>query len=572
MTAAQPDASLETKRNMAVFLALYHYEHLRQCQRFGRAAHAVGGIHQATFNPEDFANGCDYVYVLKMHYFDTPFIEYFGAPVNTEGCYYHLGTYRRAADAAGKALGVIHEMGQGGHGDPSVSPLTQFVQTYDVVSMGFDQYHNEWAEAPATMMFDPAEEYHNTRWRTYLGGAYGYKQARNDKSFRSKPPVLSVSLRSVNHYMDAWNWDIKLMDSFCRWFSPIFVDAEETYPGELDALLPETEYLFYTAPYTKKSDFAKISNWMAQGGKTLVTHSYIPYTVDDGIEYQLDAARISKAEIPQLIKDYMQFPGGADTVIYRGENYSYADFLAEDIRSPFQTELTIAPEFAALTLDNNGIAGEAVAGDTVLGNVDVPQYWNWTPEGAEVLATVNGKPLVSRLQSADGSVIVYLHVRLNLLEDSMKQAVTTLIADTLDLPRLAKPTDKTALLHAYKLPEDGVTAAILWDKKALEARGYYAGYRPANEWSVDNRYNYNMPGADGAVRYIVPAPGDYRVYQFVAGKESVVTADEDLTITLALDNQLCDLFYVAPDTAQWQEKLEEIKAKRDVVRTNVGDI
>ena len=60
---------------------------------------------------------------MRLADFGTPFLEYFGSPVNTEGGFYHLGAYRRAADRAGKALGVIHELGQGGHGKPSVTPL-----------------------------------------------------------------------------------------------------------------------------------------------------------------------------------------------------------------------------------------------------------------------------------------------------------------------------------------------------------------------------------------------------------------------------------------------------------------
>ena len=573
MEAAQPNADITVKRNMVVFLALYHYEHLRQNQRYGRAAHAVGGIHQATYNPEDFANGGDFVWYSRMYYVGTPFIEYFGAPVNTEGAFYHLGTYRRAARASGKHLGVIHELGQGGHGNPSVSPLTQFVQTYDVISMGIDQYHNEWMEADAKQMMNPEDEYHNRRWRTFLGGAYGYKQARDDRAMRPNAPVLSITLRSVNHYMDAWNWDVKSMDSFCRYFSPIHVDAEESFPGELDALLPETKYLFYTAPYTRKQDFARISDWLAKGGRTLVTHSYIPYTADEGVEYQLNAASITQAPVPELIMSFMKFPGVTDTVIYRGENYSYADFLAKKILSPFQTQNVIAPEFSSVTLDENGISGEAAAGGRTLGKIEVPQYWNWTPEGGKVLATVAGKPLVTRLDRADGSVIVYLHVRLYLLDEPLRQAVTTLIADNLALPRLALPVAETpALLHAYQLPDTPASAAILWDRGALEERGFYAGYRPETQWTIENRYNYNMPGADGKVRYLVPEAGEYRVYQFVAGKETVVTADADRTVTLALENQLCDLFYVGKDTPEWREKLSQLKAKREVMRANVGDL
>lgn len=575
MEVARPDATPEMRRNLVVFLALYHYEHLRQNQRFGRAAHAVGGIHQGTYNPEDFANGGDFVWYSKMYYVGTPFFEYFGSPVNTEGCFYHLGTYRRAATAAGKYLGVIHELGQGGHGWPSVSPLTQFVQTYDVVSMGFDHYHNEWMSLKAADMLktEPEHEYVNIRWRTFLGGAYGYKQSRRDKAMRPVAPVLSVTLRSVLHYMDAWNWDVKSMDSFCRYFSPLHIDAEETYPGELETLLPQNKYLFYTAPYTRKQDFSRISGWLAQGGRTLVTHSYIPYTVDEGIEYQLSAERIQRAFVPKLIMDFMRFHGATDTVIYRGEEYSYADFLAEKVISPFQNKLLIAPEFSSIVLDENGVSGAVTAGKNPLGSLTVPQYWQWTPEGGRVLASVGERPLVTRLDRADGSTLVYLHVRLQHLEEPMRQAITALIADELALPRLALPGEKPALLHAYRLPGiAGSSAAVLWDRGALEERGYYAGYRPTDEWTIEKRYNYNMPGAAGSVRYLVPEAGKYRIYQFVAGTETVAEADSDRTVELALDGKLCDLFYVGPDTPEWREKIAEFRKQREIMLANVGDL
>lgn len=573
-SAARSNATLEEKRNLMVFIALYHYEHLHQNQRMGRAAKAIGGRHSATYNPEDFANGADYVFLLKLADFGTPFIEYFGSPVNTEGGFYHMGTYRRAADKAGKALGVIHELGQGGHGYPSVTPLSQYVQTYDVTSMGFDQYQNEWIVDSFADLMNPEKEYANLRWRTYLGGAYGYTQARDDKSRRSAAPVISVTQRGVNHYMDGWIWDIKSMDSFCRYFSPLMIDAEETDPANLVDVLPQSDHLFYTSPYTRRQDFAGINEWLKQGNKNLITHSYIPYSIANGIDYQLDAQSMAKAPLSELIAQLMKFPNSsADTVIYRGDNYTYADFLKNEIVIPFQTEMLIAPEFKNIKVENRKVNGEFIIGDKSTGkNINVQQYWAWTPENGQVIAKIGDLPLVTILKRADNSKIVYLHARLHILPEDIRQDITELIADTLALPVLGVPVkENPALLHAYKLA-DGGNAAILWDKKALEARGYYAGYRPLAEWTMENRYDHNIKGANGKANFKVAQAGKYRVLAMVSGREWVIDAAEDLTIGLALEDQLSELFYVGQDTPAWQTKINNLKQKREEMLKNVGNM
>jgi hypothetical protein len=68
------------KRNLGAFILLYHYEWLRQAQRFGRRAKAHGGTHSYTLNPEDLGNGGDYVFLTFLADAGTPYIEYFGGP------------------------------------------------------------------------------------------------------------------------------------------------------------------------------------------------------------------------------------------------------------------------------------------------------------------------------------------------------------------------------------------------------------------------------------------------------------------------------------------------------------
>ena len=567
--AGKPDAAVESRRNLGVFLSLFHYEHLRQQQRFGRAAKAVGGACQATFNPEDFAGGVDLVKTLELADFGTPFMEYFGSPVNTEGAFYHNPTYSRAAQAAGKKLGAIFELGQGGHGEPCVSALAQYVQAFDVTASGFDEYHNEWFSDSFGKMTDPASGYPNQRWRTYLAGAFGYELAFENSAKRRVSPVLSVTLRSVAHYMDAWNWDVKSMDSFCRYFSPLHIDAEETYPGQLRERLEDSEFLFYTVPYSRKQDFGAVAKWMGEGRKKLVTHSYIPYSIDPGFDPLLDSSKFTEVFLPENIQGLLKSKT-SDSVIYRGENYSYADFLKSKV-DIVPAEERLVPEFATLKAPESGVSGPVRWGDSLLADsLEAEQYWTWAPAGGKVLATVGSKPLVTRLDRADGSRIIYCHLRFQLLPEELKQKLTAAIAAELALPQLALPVEKRpALAHVYNFAA-GNAAVVLWDRARLEANGYYAGYRSKEEWAKMSRFTYHNSGANGAVRLLRAEPGRYRILALPSGREFTVENQPD-GMLLELDNRLCELFLVGRDTPEWQAKLGLVKARFKLAAQEMGN-
>lgn len=415
---------------------------------------------------------------------------------------------------------------------------------------------------------DPASGYANNRWRTFLAGAFGYELAHSEKVRRSTPPVLSVTLRSVAHYMDAWNWDIKSMDSFCRYFSPLHIDAEESYPGQLEERLPDTQFLFYTVPYSTTADFDKVQNWLKQGQRTLITHSYIPYSINPGFDPLLDSSRFDEVFLPDNIKSVLKAEK-TDSVIYRGENYSYADFLKRKV-DIVPTARRLAAEFNSLQTPKSGVSGTILWRDVVLeNNFESEQYWEWTPAGGKIIATIGNRPLVTILDRPDGSRIIYCHLRLHHLPETLRQELTSRIATEIKLPRLALPVEKRpALAHVYKFNSNKATAVALWDRAALEKNGYYAGYRTKEEWAKMRRFTYRNPGANGAVRLVQPA-GKYRILALPSGREFTAQSDGE-GILLALDNQLCELFFVAEDTVDWQAKMAAIRARFNTISAELG--
>ncbi len=569
INAASPAAPVQTKRNLTVFLVLYHYEYLKQAQRLGQQAKAVNGIHQTTVNPEDFANGVDNIYLMKLADFGTVFFEYFGSPVNARAAFYHMPTYRRAANSCGKKIGLIKELGQGGHGKPHKSPIIEFIHNYDLTSNGFDQYHNEWTEGRFAQMAstDDKEKYRHNRLLVFLGGAYGYKQARNDKSFRPQAPVVSVTLRSVNHYMDAWMWDVKSMDSFARYLADEHIDMEETFPGQLPEILKTVNSLFYTPIYTRKVDFKPVKDWLDAGGKTLVTHSFIPYSVDNGINYLLNKKRIKSVVIPPMINNLMKFPNGkGDTVIYRGEDKTYADFLALKSNVPFQKQYLIDDSFKSLQVVDSPVSGKISFDGKIIDNepITIPQYWKWNDPKAKVLAKIGNLPLISVLKISKENRIIYLHCRLSVLPEPLRKQLTPLLSNYLKLPRVAQPSyDKPAFVHAYKLGKTNVNAVVLWDKKALAKFGLFAGYRQTGKWKTIH-FGYRTPGANGSCRYNIGKPGEYQIYWMISGREKAIESTDGF-IDLSLDNCLADICFIGVPGSDWDTKVKQLKKQRQML-------
>ena len=528
--------SLENRRNWTVFTMLWAYEHLRQFQRFGRWAGELNGIHEATLNPESIYNALDYVTALRLRDFGTIFLEFFGSPINADGAYLYHGIYLRAARRASRKIGLIKELGQTGHGRPHNTPIIEYLHNFDLVSSGFDFYHNEWETDSMAKMLDRKYPYNHNRWLTYVGGAFGYKDSRNLRMYKPKSRALTVSQRAGGFYQESLIGDGFVRNSFGKEILNHLIEADGAFPGELAGLIDGYDTLFYTPIYSRREEARTIGRWLKHGDRLLITHSFIPYSLDRG-------AAIMSWEEPtgELEEHYRINAGGRDNWL-------------------------LHPVFRNIRLETGEKRGEVKVFGETLGELTLPEYWRWTPPNSTVLATIGGEPLISLVKLPGNNRIVYWHARPFRLDGAMLSRLFDRVASALQIPRLAEQEEGNGvLLHRFRsgiVP--GAEALVIYDRNIMNRDGAVVGYRNWDDW--DRVYfQYAAPEARGRARYNVSAPGEYLIYYLLAGREEKHSADAAGQVPVSLDKAFADVVYVVPADENGRSFLEERKRFRETL-------
>lgn len=107
---------------------LVHYEWLKAADRLGRAAKEEGGFFKVLPNPEDLANGNDFLFLAGLANVGGRTEEYFQSPLFMNGAYFRF-PYFRDRTSGDTETGVVLEAGAGGNGAPyytaEMSPETR---------------------------------------------------------------------------------------------------------------------------------------------------------------------------------------------------------------------------------------------------------------------------------------------------------------------------------------------------------------------------------------------------------------------------------------------------------------
>lgn len=512
---ASMNAGLAGAYNLSVYYALFHYEWLRQAQRFGRWAKAHGGTHEFTLNPEDINNGGDYLYLPRLADAGIPYFELFGGPAGLEYQYYALPMYVRNAALAGKPLGMIMEIGSGGHGEPYVDPEVAYLQAYQAGALGFRNYHNEWMEAPWPALGDPKNAYLYDRFSMWMSGAYGLRRACREATSRTPSEVITVSLRNAVHF----NWSIPItqMDALATPLAQAHVDFEQVCPDVLPAYLPTARVVIYTPPAGPENLSGPLRAWLALGGKTVVTHSYLPISADGG-----------HASLNGV-------PAG----------------IAGAVKSGHPPAFALLPPLAGLRVTDAG-------------------RWLLSPPTAATAKTLLGTaaaPLLSRLVLPKGSCILYLHVRPQDLTGAQLAAVVETLIRAAHLPRLA--VADTALgdpVMTYRFQHGATAVLTLWNRvriAQLDAQGDLMANRGADRFDPKKRpYPYLAPGMKCGARVTVGQPGTYRVYGFLKNTEQTVVVGTDKRLPLTVEGAIGEQFYLAPDGEAIRKEIRELRQFR----------
>jgi hypothetical protein len=276
----------QAARRQFVFTALTHYEWLKFAQAMGAEARSWGGDFLATMNPEDVSNGGDYLFWNRLADTGTAYYECFGNPAQSASWRHGMPYLRAAATQAAKRMGVIFEVGVGGHGKPYLDPQVAYCLAYDVVAAGqFDDLQNEWmGEGDWTQS---QEGYHRDRLDAWLATARGFNQAKADGALPPKPKMLAIGLRCVVHavgYQPAYLLTRTAL-------AGLNVDGEVADLALDPAQWERYDVLLYTPWESAARHLQALPAWLdAKPGRLLITHGAVPTRIADGRGYLPSAA------------------------------------------------------------------------------------------------------------------------------------------------------------------------------------------------------------------------------------------------------------------------------------------
>jgi len=201
-----------------------------------------------------------------------------------------------------------------------------------------------------------------------------------------------------------------------------------------------------------------------------------------------------------------------------------------------------------------GTGGEVTVADAALlpglqGKAATPPGGLYSCAAGEPVAVAGGKPLVTRVELDNGSRVLYLNYAAG--QAGTRGLDGLILGDLLRSRGCVPSSDESADVYCHTYGVGPGNVAVLWARAPLEAfRFEYRG-------DIDQRLSYRSD-VDVELR-IAAAPGAWRTYDYLEGAESVVQAD-GRGLPYRLRGSCCALVYYGPDTAEWREWLQRVKA------------
>ncbi|WP_294504772.1 hypothetical protein [uncultured Victivallis sp.] len=192
---------------------LVHYEWLKAADRIGRAAKEEGGFFQVLPNPEDLANGNDFLFLAGLTNVDGRTEEYFSSPLFMSGAYCRF-PYFRDRTAAGTQTGIVLEAGAGGNSKPYYTAKTSLKTAYEItLATRADHLEGDFWWGFSRPLAELAKEVlHRDRYGAILAYGLGFRYGREDMSAftRLEPDFLSITSRRLfrpwGTVYRPWNW------------------------------------------------------------------------------------------------------------------------------------------------------------------------------------------------------------------------------------------------------------------------------------------------------------------------------------------------------------------------------
>mgnify|MGYP002673331722 CR=1 FL=1 len=484
----------EARKNLFLYFALYHYEYLKFLQKIGDEAEKRGILLVSGTNPEDVYNGNDHYLAARVRGVGKLGYEFFGSPLGTYAWYRNMRFFAGNLRRYGKSIYMIGEINNGGHGPTKYDPYTAYALYYDATSAAKpSDYNNQYMESAWDGKL-PGSPYHQGRYGHWAAGAHAFLQSHREGGELPNPKrTLVIASRNILELQDGFSGRMTQFNNPSRFLDQLHYPFEAAGKEALsDGFADDAQVLFFAPSEASPMHFAAARKWLdAQAGRTLITHSIVPFHIFHGTVNL-------KRETPEILWE-------ADK--------SYNRFLADNNPNGKGLPLELAGVEKARPLS---LAGESAIRDHYR-----------LKNGRTLLADDAGLPLISEIPVGK-SRILYLHSPLPFGET---EAFSRALLDRAmrlagEAPEAA--TDPGASVHIYQVP--GGNSAVVWDTDAAEAMNHKRYFE---------RARLNAPRSVG-----LPAePGKpYLVYSFYSGRlqERKPEADGFLKVESA---HSCDIFY-----------------------------
>ncbi len=291
--AADNTDELAWKRHF-VYLFLMHWEFGRYLQQLGLEAERLGGRFEAVVNPEALHNGTSYRLFSRLAHAGPFFLELWLGPEVAVATYYNLAYDLEQALRFGRPFCLQGESGlQGAFEGFNNLPARPFywdreanrALTYALGATGkFQEREDDYLFYGPDVMAKPFTGFTHT-WEALIQSGKAFEQQALDGARRPPTRLGEVHLASVFHsdVMADHSW------SQLHSLAPAVVESHFVFDGVdfplTDDYLEAHDVLLWNAWESPVGFTERLGKWLEQPGKTLITHSFVPTRIMEGLHH-----------------------------------------------------------------------------------------------------------------------------------------------------------------------------------------------------------------------------------------------------------------------------------------------
>lgn len=506
------NGGIQEKRNLFLFNALWHYEHLKYLQGLGDVAaeHGIGIYY--TPNPEDLTNGTDYIVMGMGRGVTKTGIEFFGDPMMTAVLYRSMPRMASHLLAHGNTISMTAEINGGGHGATRYVWDTAYANYYDLVSAAKPiDYNNQYVETRVWPRIDKVllkDPYTHGRHAHWAAGALAFFHSHEENSAAPAPKSTllvcsrggAIEYQAASHGTVHSTYQKKMRQdgNIARLLDQLHMPFDSVSKELLEANLDTTQICVYVPATTRRSHASLLHSWLGQGkDRAVLTHSWVPFSHDRPM---IDLK-----------------PGLTADLSWDGEGHWNTRLNPPPLQQDRAFGLHVSQ------VDKNRTFSFVVDGATYTTTKDL---YRLKTRGQVVLATTDGTPLISVFQRGANRV-VYIHIDPAPASDEADRIITHVSTKAAGMvAEISGPPSITA--HCYDVP--GGRSTVSWHVPTADAQF------PKNLYQ---RVPLDTPIDLGAP---VSPNTDYSVYHFYDNTTTTVRSDANGRLTLRQTHSV-EIFY-----------------------------